>query len=151
LQEQQQWLDRITVNEVLAELSKIAFADVQDLSDELPEEEPQGPIVGKEAREAFEAKAAKPESNRDFWRKVDKDPTLKGGNFTGASTCRIVYKDRMTGRQVVLGFSVTAKMAALKLLGWHLGLFKDKKGMVKKAHIILPGTDDYVPMDKRAV
>ena len=51
---------------------------------------------------------------------------------------RIVHVDAVTGARSTTYFDLRAKIAALKLIGMHLGLFEKGKGYMKAPNIIWP-------------
>lgn len=131
----------ITAENVLMELAKIGFSEPVDFEEEAcPQTGPQTPKGGLESKTAG--------GSLETEDKPGEAPVMPAPRYNRATLYKVTEVDPVTGRRSVRWFSLTAKIAALKLLGLYLGLFKEKKVM-KSPNIIFPRVDDYVPMDER--
>lgn len=124
------------------ELAKIAFSEPESAS---PTPKcPKGDLNAEQAGEGSLETDVKGEEDE-----AGEAPVRPAPRYSSATMYRVTDIDPVTGQRTVRYFSLTAKIAALKLLGLHLGLFKDKKGLVKKPTIIFP-REDYPPADRLA-
>jgi len=140
---------RITVDDVLMELAKIAFSEPEN--EQPGPQTPCRPSVSDETEGGFNTEQTAGGSlNSEAEDEAGEAPLMPAPRYNKATLYKVTEVDPVTGRPSVRWFSLTAKIAALKLLGLYLGLFKDKKGLPKRMNVILPRTDDYVPIDKRA-
>ena len=129
---------RITADQVLLELAKIGFAEIEDFvnNDEVDKDAGQSELP--ENVRAKQSESDKKLTQYYYRRTIGPD---KGtvSHCTAATTCKIVHIDSYSGRRTTIQFSLTAKIAALKLLGQYLGLFGNKgKAMPAKPNIIFP-------------
>jgi len=135
---------RITVDDVLLELAKIAFAEVADvLGDDTAEEaaKKKKPVTEEALKEGTPKKEISENEKKmmNYFSRQYIANKPSATRCTPASACRVVYKDQFNGRVTTIQFSLSAKISALKLLGRHLGLFgKTGKAPMPKPNIIFP-------------
>jgi phage terminase small subunit len=118
---------RITADDVLLELAKIAFAEI---TDNMENDEPE------EANAAVH-EIPKPDESQQS------EPTLKpdetgAPKYTAASMCRVTHTNPVTGTRTITWFNLQAKIAALKILAKYLGLFEKPEYQMEAPLIIEP-------------
>jgi phage terminase small subunit len=115
---------RINAEDVMKELARIGFADIEDFAEEgeLPEQETEErtavPLVSENGEEA--PPAPKPRA---------------------ALSYRKVMVNKTTGAKTTVTFSLYHKIMALRIIGLHLGLWdkdKRKRGDRDKLVVIMP-------------
>ncbi len=129
---------RITADQVLLELAKIAFAELAPvIEEETGEEEktttPAPSNIPKKELSEVDRKTLEYIGRQNAAGKPD------ASKCTPATDCAIVYTDPFSSKRTTLRFSLNAKIAALKLLARHLGLFIPKpENSMPEYHIIFP-------------
>jgi len=129
---------RITAEEVLLELARIAFADMEEFVNNKEADKDAGE---SELPENLKTRATPDEKEmlKYYYRRSHGPHKGTVGKCTAASICTMVHIDTYSGRRTTVQFSLTGKIAALKLLGKHLGLFGNKGRQAPPApHIIFP-------------
>jgi phage terminase small subunit len=130
--EKRMWRLRITADDVLIELSKIAFAEPVDFNPQNNPQPSEGSLVVDGQRE-------KVDTGQDSGNDTGKTIILRAPKHSAATMYRVTDVDAETGRRSVRYFSLPAKIAALRLLGRHLGLFGTTgKGTMAAPNIIFP-------------
>jgi phage terminase small subunit len=143
---------RITADQVLLELAKIGFAEIVDTTEGDAPEEANNTVseAPPPPKESLRTGAVNPETVMPAKTSATK---AKAGTpkYTAASLCRVIHIDPETGRRTITWFSLQSKIAALKLLGKHLGLFEKHNALLSKfadIDVIYPGQPEDEQDDK---
>jgi phage terminase small subunit len=131
---------RITADQVLLELAKIAFAEVAPLIEEDTGEEEKE--TGAPAPNTTPKKEMSEVDRKtmEYFKRQDAASKPSADKYTAATACTVVYTDQFSGKRSTLRFSLSAKIAALKILAKHLGLFEKNSNAGRDQLILIRPT-----------